>query len=83
MEAHKFHTLYCQGLLKEGKQNNIEKLRQKTMKNEMSGPKAEEPAKNKKIRKEDLKKKAGLLSKGIQTMLRLTSGNHLKIEQHG
>ncbi len=80
MEAHRFFTLYCQGLLEEGKQRNMERLRRKTIKNEMEGFTASDTDKVElKLSKEEIKQKANLLNKGIQTMLRLTSDNHLRL----
>ena len=35
MEAHQYYTPYCQDLLEEGKQKNIERLRNKISKNEI------------------------------------------------
>lgn len=78
LESHQFHTLYCQGLLEEGKQINIERLREKTIKNDMETA-TTAPQKIKKLTKEDIKQNASMLSKGIQTMLRLTSENHLRL----
>jgi len=80
MEGHKYFTLYCQGLLEEGKQKNMERLRKKTIKNEMAGLTAPDSDKvEQKLSKEEIKQKATLLNKGIQTMLRLTSDNHLRL----
>jgi len=80
LETHKYHTPYCQNLLEKGKQINIERLREKIMKNEMKEAVDRTPKKlNQKNAKEIEKQKANLLSKGIQTMLRLTSGNHLHL----
>jgi HD superfamily phosphodiesterase len=80
MEAHKFHTLYCQGLLEDSKQQNIERLRKKTIEKEMEGFTAADTDKiENKLSKEEFKQKANLLNKGIQTMLRLTSDNHLRL----
>ena len=80
MEGHKYFTLYCQGLLEEGKQKNMERLRKKTIKNEMAGLTAPDSDKvEQKLSKEEIKQKANLLNKGIQTMLRLTSDNHLRL----
>jgi HD-GYP domain-containing protein (c-di-GMP phosphodiesterase class II) len=82
MESHRFYTLYCQGLLEEGKQRNIEWLRKKTIKNEMEENMDDMPKKlNQKNAKEIEKQKANLLGKGIQTMLRLTSSNHLDLSE--
>lgn len=76
LEAHQYYTSYCQDLLEEGKQKNIERLREKAMKNEMEMPEHE------KTETKDAgadKNSVNLLNKGIQTMLRLTSGNHLEL----
>ena len=79
LEEHKFYTDYCKELLTERKQQNMKKL-----KNKVEGTKQENE--NKTITSEGgenlsnvEKDKTGLMSKGIQTMLRLTSENHLKL----
>jgi predicted metal-dependent HD superfamily phosphohydrolase len=84
IEAHQFQTLYCQALLEEGKQKNMERLREKLIKNESDSYRTEtapgkQPGKNKKESKQEVKQSANLLSKGIQTMLRLTSENHFRL----
>jgi predicted metal-dependent HD superfamily phosphohydrolase len=85
LEAHRYFTPYCKELLEEGKQKNLEKLRAKVLKTEMTPPSTPEPEKEKeKEKKEPLdakeeKNNANLLNKGIQTMLRLTSDNHLEL----
>ena len=79
MEAHQYYTPYCKDLLEEGKQKNIERLRKKILKTEMKGPAAHGRKKAKSISPKEEKNNASLLSKGIQTMLRLTSGNHLDL----
>jgi HD superfamily phosphodiesterase len=82
LEAHHYYTPYCQHLLEEGKQRNIEKLRKKTLKDEVeeaepviSGKKEDPSPEN--LR--EIKQRNSLLNKGIQTMLRLTSDNHLEL----
>ena len=75
MEGHRFHTTYCRDLLEQRKQENIEKLKarlevreekeQKEDKIQLNGP--------------EIKPKNALMTKGIQTMLRLTSDNHLEL----
>jgi Family of unknown function (DUF5706) len=62
----------------------MERLREKTIKNESDSYRMEtapptEPGKNKKPSKEEVKQNANLLGKGIQTMLRLTSENHFRL----
>lgn len=68
LRAHKYYTSYCQALLEKGKQKNIEKLEEKIEENEGNS-------------KEEIKQNASLLNKGIQTMLRLTSANHLRLSE--
>ncbi len=68
LESHQYYTTYCIDLLEEQKQINMKKLKKKI----------EDSAGN----NDDLlviKKTNNLTSKGIQTMLRLTSENHLKL----
>jgi len=79
LESHTYHTQYCQTLLEEGKQRNMQKLRKKAMEEELEDihiPVAE--TKNSENDKESNRKNS-LLNKGIQTMLRLTSDNHLEL----
>jgi predicted metal-dependent HD superfamily phosphohydrolase len=72
LEAHEYYTSYCQHLLNEKKQENIEKMKQKLQKKEEnehhSGEHLTLADKN-------------LPTKGIQTMLRLTSSNHLELSE--
>jgi HD superfamily phosphodiesterase len=72
-EGHRFYTDYCQELLNKRKKKNLKKLKKKTMKDEQQ----QQPEVNTLAGLE--KDKSGLMSKGIQTMLRLTSENHLKL----
>lgn len=78
LESHQYFTPYCQALLQEGKQKNIERLREKALKEELTSsieiPEAPTPSDNPKDRRRN-----SLLNKGIQTMLRLTSDNHLEL----
>lgn len=78
LEAHRFFTPYCIGLLEKGKQKNIERLRGKNIKNELKTA-IEVSQLDQNLSKEELKQKTSLLNKGIQTMLRLTSENHLRL----
>lgn len=85
LEDHKFYTDYCKDLLTERKQQNMKKLKDKIEKKsadkQKSGDKQDDITSNE--HGENLsnieKDKTGLMSKGIQTMLRLTSENHLKL----
>ncbi len=72
LENHEFFTKYCKDTLQEKKEKNMKKIKRKSEEND----KAEEEA----LSLNDLAKdKTGLMSKGIQTMLRLTSENHLRL----
>lgn len=68
LDAHRYYTAYCQNLLDEKKKSNMKKLKKKTM--EM-----EEDIKDDLV----IDEANSLTAKGIQTMLRLTSENHLKL----
>ena len=85
LESHQFYTEYCRKKLNEGKQKNIDKLRKKlkvskdnipatSSSNSLLTSFTDSDGKG----KED-KQKNNLLSRGIQTMLRLTSDNHLEL----
>jgi HD-GYP domain-containing protein (c-di-GMP phosphodiesterase class II) len=74
LEEHQFYTNYCKELLNEKKNRNLNKLIQKTRN------KKDKEAENANLA--DLEKdKSGLMGKGIQTMLRLTSQNHLRLSE--
>jgi hypothetical protein len=74
LKDHQYYTKYCQDLLEEKKQKNMKKLKKKL-------EESEEVLENgKPLNLSEMHKdKSGLMSKGIQTMLRLTSENHLKL----
>lgn len=80
LESHQYFTPYCQSLLSDGKQKNIERLRKKAAEATFSGKVNSEKSKTE-IKSSDAenKQKNTLLNKGIQTMLRLTSDNHLEL----
>jgi predicted metal-dependent HD superfamily phosphohydrolase len=71
LKEHHYYTKYCRDLLEERKQKNMKKLQKKLEENEEE----EGSTSLSSVRKD----KTGLMSKGIQTMLRLTSENHLKL----
>ncbi|MEO8414516.1 MAG: Pycsar system effector family protein [Ginsengibacter sp.] len=73
LQTHQFYTSYCKELLEKRKQKNLAKLQKKTIITEQ----AQQPEVGTLAGLE--KDKSGLMSKGIQTMLRLTSENHLKL----
>jgi predicted metal-dependent HD superfamily phosphohydrolase len=78
LEGHQFFTSYCKMLLEEGKQENIERARKKYLK-ATSANASNVLFDNKKDTEAQNKQKAGLVTRGIQTMLRLTSENHLEL----
>jgi len=67
LESHSYYTAYCRNLLDEKKKQNMKKLKSKTDNGSIAG------------RPLDLDEKNSLTTKGIQTMLRLTSSNHLNL----
>jgi HD superfamily phosphodiesterase len=80
LKAHQYYTPYCQGLLEEGKQKNIQRLQEKASKDEVSNSvEIPEAINSEQNNSKNEKKRTSLLNKGIQTMLRLTSDNHLEL----
>ncbi|HRO41998.1 MAG TPA: DUF5706 domain-containing protein [Flavipsychrobacter sp.] len=77
LEQHQYFTSYCQVLLQDGKQKNIERARKKYLKskNIMAHAEREKMVEDPAL----VKAKQGLVTRGIQTMLRLTSENHLRL----
>ncbi len=77
LERHQFFTSYCKTLLSEGKQKNISRVRKKYVKavNETNVAEEELADQDPKLAKQ----KQSLVTRGIQTMLRLTSENHLQL----
>lgn len=73
LEGHQFYTNYAKDLLDKRKKKNIKKLRE----NRAGLEEERQPEVGTLAGLE--KDKSGLMSKGIQTMLRLTSENHLKL----
>jgi predicted metal-dependent HD superfamily phosphohydrolase len=81
LQRHQFYTTYCMELLEKGKEKNIRRLLKKISKQEgtnisdsllpLNGSKGDSQA--------EVKRKNSLLTRGIQTMLRLTSENHLEL----
>ena len=71
LKTHVYYTSYCKELLNEGKKKNLKRL---VKKEEYPVPEINTLS--------DLQKdKSDLMGKGIQTMLRLTSANHLKLSE--
>jgi predicted metal-dependent HD superfamily phosphohydrolase len=85
MEEHTFYTNYCKELLNERKAKNLQKLKTKLAKKTEVDKVKKDKRQQKDNEQVDLsevhKDKSGLMSKGIQTMLRLTSQNHLRLSE--
>jgi len=85
LEHHEFYTTYCKDLLSVTKELNMKKLKSKIENWESEKDNDKDQVKQKDRGPESFKlsdmdkDKSGLVSKGIQTMLRLTSQNHLKL----
>ena len=73
LHTHQFYTNYARELLNDRKEKNMNKLQKK-----IEGQVQEAPSEVGTLSGLE-KDKSGLMSKGIQTMLRLTSENHLKL----
>lgn len=78
LEKHQFYTAYCIDLLQKGKEKNIRRLNKKV--NKLEGQNVSntllQPADEK---DESNKRKNSFMARGIQTMLRLTSENHVEL----
>ena len=89
LKDHQFYTSYCKELLTEQKEENMKKLKKKLAKDKEEKQEEVKPAEKEKIQavEEKLsnvsknKEEFTLASKGIQTMLRLASSNHLKLSE--
>jgi predicted metal-dependent HD superfamily phosphohydrolase len=85
MLAHEYYTDYCKNLLTPGKMENIERLRKKLGIPEENLASNVAPSATPIFSEEEVpdkkegKQKANLMTRGIQTMLRLTSDNHLEL----
>ncbi len=73
LENHHYYTAYCKELLTEKKRKNIKKLKKSIDENMPEQINAPVPD------KQTVKANNNLTTKGIQTMLRLTSENHMKL----
>ena len=78
LEGHQFFTSYCKMLLDEGKQENIARARKKYLKATATNTNSA-LFQDEKDADTQVKQKSGLVTRGIQTMLRLTSENHLEL----
>ena len=94
LEAHKYHTAYSQTLLKQQKEENLERLKARLEKKQgeaIQEAAAEQKKLEKKAAKQEKKKedesKADLpliekqekLGRGVETMFRTTSTNHIRL----
>ena len=80
LEKHKYYTSYCQELLNKGKQENMDRLRERTVQASITQPDSNSLFGLDKMNDQKQEKQASsLVSKGIQTMLRLASSNHLRL----
>ena len=79
LKAHEFYTDYAREQLAKTKKKNMKKLKKKQPELENEQAVVTAPGGNPGNLSNLEKDKTGLMSKGIQTMLRLTSENHLKL----
>lgn len=87
LESHKYHTAYCQTLLKQQKEENLEKLRGKLEEKQSEALKEEEKAREKEKKavkadkpgREEAPEKEKRSNRGVETMFRTTSTNHIRL----
>lgn len=80
LEKHKFYTPYCVAMLEDGKRKNVEWIRGKVLR--ASGGNTSSVLFTEELNDEKLaKQKNTLIARGIQTMLRLASQNHLDLSE--
>lgn len=88
LESHKYHTTYCQTLLKQQKEENLEKLRTKLEEKQSEAIKVAIAGLDKQEKAEKVKdkdgekekdKKAKKPERGVETMFRTTSTNHIRL----
>lgn len=87
MNEHRFYTHYCKDLLNDTKLKNMKKLSKKAEAKAEEEAKARKEADAKNVMKDttplnthNISEKAGT-TKGMQTMLRLTSSNHIQLSE--
>ncbi|HEX8331015.1 MAG TPA: Pycsar system effector family protein [Segetibacter sp.] len=73
LSRHQFYTSYCKRLLDDYKIININKLKKKSLEKSLK-ENAEHTSKL-----PEINEKNGFMTKGVQTMLRLTSDNHVEL----
>src|SRR5215831_7260072 len=79
LEGHKYYTSYCIDLLDKGKKENIEKLKTKIAEKSIQTDESTFFDYKKDDDNKANKQANTLISKGIQTMLRTASSNHLRL----
>lgn len=87
LESHKYHTAYCQTLLKQQKEDNLERLRSKLERKQSESlqeaaekeSKPEKPGKEGKGEKAEKAEKVRKPERGVETMFRTTSTNHIRL----
>ena len=72
LEKHEYYTHYCKDKLQDRKKKNIKMLKKELKELNHNMPVVE-------MNKSSAKNETSLTAKGVQTMLRLTSSNHLKL----
>ena len=72
LEKHRYFTNYCKEKLQDRKKKNIKKIKKELKEYHFEKPDEKENEKNEKER-------LNLTTKGVQTMLRLTSANHMRL----
>jgi HD superfamily phosphodiesterase len=72
LKNHQYYTSYCKDLLSETKKKNIKRIKKNIEENKDDSTPAV-------VDKQAVKANNNLTTKGIQTMLRLTSENHMKL----
>ena len=70
LEKHQYYTSYCKELLMERKKKNLKKLKKNH---------EEQPVNPEEMESAPISEQNSFTTKGIQTMLRLTSENHMKL----
>ena len=81
LERHKYYTSYCIELLNKGKEENVEKLRSKIAERTVNSDENRLFGSEKPTDPKLDKQTSSLISKGIQTMLRLASSNNLRLSE--
>ena len=79
LDKHRYYTSYCIELLENGKQENIKRLRDKLVESSVLEDQSGLFGDGKKEDANAAKQKLNLINRGIQTMLRLASENHLRL----